>query len=574
MSDTELIIVKPDLMGAAAPKTDIYLNTELVQTQSEIIDYNKTTNISLLTVFDNERQKSTTFRPINTISYIYDNNIRGFCPPNNKWFNYNNNLFYTNPEASLNTNVWTGLPSYQEFEFIRTDVTNPQLNFTSFGGFTTKSATSYNWNIKISYPFENITGVTMSYDFGGGRVIQWVNSNGLPFIISQGTDNGLPIIQFVCPVPHNVKVGEYVELSSGFTYNSINTFQVSSLGNNTYDSEKYIFNMENVGFTGSTFNSARMGTFKRIINIFNSGETKSKYYIRNHKLLTSTSDMMLTKNGFEKNSFADRSVYQLSALTPNGVAKVVKFQSSNTYNVTFERDIDINGLLDNNGKPITQLFLTFQWCGYFGWHDRLRRGWGFNMQTGSTNNWFDTNNNGSQESVTQLNYTRQSGGTFNFIINKPKEINETFYGDYCEYNDIEQTEYVISNYMHKMSYNQTLFTTDTTSNQKNPQGYYYQVHHPIIIKVFSDYVESASGLNPTELPNYAFYSHNQNLWLWRDIYTYGFFNELGEGVNYPFLNDAHYPFTNVIFKLYNQGSSFNILDYYQITIEPIEDPCE
>ena len=155
------LVVKPDLLNAAAPQTDININTQLNETQSQLIEYEQTSNVSLITVFDNERQDSNIFRPTYKINYIYENNIVGYCP-NPSWENYLNNLHYVDPITSLVSQQWSGLPSYQEFEFIRTDVTNTQLNIPGlFDGFITKSASSYNWAVRLSYPFENLTGVTM-----------------------------------------------------------------------------------------------------------------------------------------------------------------------------------------------------------------------------------------------------------------------------------------------------------------------------------------------------------------------------------------------------------------------------
>lgn len=353
------LVVKPDLLNAAAPQTDININTQLNESQSQLIEYDQTSNISLITIFDNERQASNIFRPTFKINYVYENNIIGYCP-NPSWENYQNNLYYTNPLVSLVSQQWSGLPSYQEFEFIRTDVTNTQLNTQPFNGFIIKSSSTYNWAIRLSYPFENLTGVTMSYDFSSAKQFTWTSSDGIPFIISIGSDNGLQILQFNCPVKHGLAIGEYVELSQGFEYNGNNTYQVYDLGNNTYGSDEYIFNLYNVGYTGNTFFSGKTGTFKRIVDIYNSGETKSRYYVRNHKIISNTEDSIITRSGFEENGYANKSSYQLSALTPNKVANIFQYQSSFTYNTTFERDLDITNILDNNGRPISEIFATFQ----------------------------------------------------------------------------------------------------------------------------------------------------------------------------------------------------------------------
>jgi len=574
------LVVKPDLLNAAAPQTDININTQLNESQSQLIEYDQTSNISLITIFDNERQASNIFRPTFKINYVYENNIIGYCP-NPSWENYQNNLYYTNPLVSLVSQQWSGLPSYQEFEFIRTDVTNTQLNTQPFNGFIIKSSSTYNWAIRLSYPFENLTGVTMSYDFSSAKQFTWTSSNGIPFIISTGSDNGLQILQFNCPVKHGLAIGEYVELSQGFEYNGNNTYQVYDLGNNTYGSDEYIFNLYNVGYTGNTFFSGKTGTFKRIVDIYNSGETKSRYYVRNHKIISNTEDSIITRSGFEENGYANKSSYQLSALTPNKVANIFQYQSSFTYNTTFERDLDITNILDNNGRPISEIFATFQWVGYFGWHNRLQRGWQLNLTSGTTNTWFDFSNTDAIETNSNLVYSRVDRGLnntppnyFNFTVNLPKQSGDTIYGDFCEFNDSEQLERVISPYMNKFTYNQILFTTDLTTNQTNPNGYYYQVHFPVRSKTFSNYIQTAAPNTVTGVPSYAYFSENQNLWLWRDLYAYGFIDEDNRGVDFPFLNEAHYPFGNITFRLFSDESSFNPTDFYQITIEPLTDPCE
>jgi hypothetical protein len=158
MSESSFVVVKPDLRYKSAPNTDIVLQTELLQTQSEVIDYDRTVSLNLVNVFDGERQKSISFRPTIKISYIYENNLIGFT-----YYNiFRDNLYYINPEKSLTNGIWSGLPTYQEFEFIRTDVDNKQLPFEA------KSASTYNWSIVMSYPYENDYTVPMQYYFTNG----------------------------------------------------------------------------------------------------------------------------------------------------------------------------------------------------------------------------------------------------------------------------------------------------------------------------------------------------------------------------------------------------------------------
>ena len=57
MSESSFLIVKPDLQYKAAPNSDIGIQAELLQTQSEVVDYDRTVYLNLMTVFDDERQK-------------------------------------------------------------------------------------------------------------------------------------------------------------------------------------------------------------------------------------------------------------------------------------------------------------------------------------------------------------------------------------------------------------------------------------------------------------------------------------------------------------------------------------
>ena len=113
----------------------------------------RTSLIDLPEIFNFERQNSTKFRLSGKIVNIFDNSISGKTsyPP------FRNNLYYINPENSVNTGVWQGLPQYDEFSFIR------NIAVTSHIDFVSKSATTYNWGMYISYSYSSTTAQTMSY---------------------------------------------------------------------------------------------------------------------------------------------------------------------------------------------------------------------------------------------------------------------------------------------------------------------------------------------------------------------------------------------------------------------------
>lgn len=563
-SDSIKVIKGVDRFKSAS-SVDYTINTELVQSQNQYTESDRTVALNLAQVFDDERQASSIFRPTFKIQYFYYNSYSGYSPYNV----FKNSLGYVNGATSLENNdgFWYGYPQYIEFDFFRKDVENPQVNFVP------KSATSYNWTYYFSYPHSNDSSVPMSYTSPSGVTLNtWNAGDGIPFEITNGSDNGFNIISFRCPVKHGLSMSEYVQLN--LSYNNNNLFQVYSLGDGSDGSSEYVFNIANVGYTGGTFGNGVTGIFKRIVNIQNSGETLSKYYVRVHKIITNIDEMSLTKTGFEQGPFSERRTYQYSALTPNNQARISQRQSNNVYNLTCERDIDINGLIDGNKKPISQLYLTFVNKGYYGWFNRfgLKKGWGFNI-TPTTNEWWNYGNVLSNENIGTSNYIKTENGVeYVFYYMNNLVSGDTIYGDWCEYNESNQTERVISNYYHKMTFNGNVFNINA-ANALNPDGYYYQVHHPMQIREYSEYVEEGATQQINGVPNYATYSENKQVWRWQDLYTYGFIDDRGRGVDYPFINDAHYPYKNVFFKLIPEGSSLTGLNYTLIT-QPIIDECE
>jgi hypothetical protein len=133
-------------------------------------------------------------------------------------------------------------------------------------------------------------------------------------------------------------------------------------------------------------------------------------------------------------------------------------------------------------------------------------------------------------------------------------------------------ERTISMPYHKFVYNNGNFDIkeNDTQNYNNLMGYYYQPHHKMTIRVYSDYIEDG-GLNTGNLPDYSYFSTYSNSFIWRDIYTYGFLDQDGRGVDYPFLNGKHYPYKNNIFRIIPEGTNFVSDNLFE---DPTIDACE
>jgi len=559
-------IIPSSLQYKSAPFVDQEISLSLEQQSQQITEYDRSQSISLAQLFDDERQSCTIFRPTFKVNYLYSNTYTGTT----SYVPFRNTLYYVDPINSKLNNVWKGFPQYYEFDFYRPDVSDQHIRYQA------KSAYTYNWTYYISYPYQNNYNKQLSYNLNGTS-LTWTASEGIPFYINNSLQNGNNVIAFQCISPHGLSVGEYVELS--FSYNNIKLFQVYSLGNGLFNSGEYIFNIYNVGYTGATFANNTTGTFKRVINPDNILETKSKYYIREHKILTNVEDCVMTKNAFEKNVFIEEKKFEYSSITPNNVSRVSQKTSSNSYNITVNYDLDLANLLDNQKRPVSELFLTVINKGYTGYFNKptngvgLKQGWEFNL-TKSTNYWWNDSNLNSNTNILTSSYTLTSGVTKTFYYNRDLMSGDTIDGDFCEWNDYEQLERVVSPYYHKIKYNQSIFQTTNTSDTNSP-GFYYEPHSSMTIRVFSDYIETGDLQFIDGVPSYAYFSNSDQQFRWRDLYSYGFIDNLDRGVNYPFLNFAQYPFKNVQFRLIPEGINYNSdLLGVPYPVKPLIDGCE
>jgi len=603
----DIRIILGSLRYKTSTNTDLSIPTPLVQNSKNIQEFDRSIDVNLVQVFDNERQKSTTFRPTCKFQLLYNNSYTG----RTKYTPLENNLYYINETQSVLSqcdnnpdNVyWEGFVQYHEFDFIRSDYdvsgyTQPPNNHINF---ISKSASTYNWNFFVSYPYKNINKVLQYFNPTlpvGSQYYNWSAIDGIPFILysSDISMNGNSLIQFKCPVKHGLSESEFVKikLDNGYT----NTFQVFSFGDGMPGTDEYIFNIFNIGFTGTTFDNEPKGTFKRIINNDNPNDTTSKYYVLQHKILTNVEDYVLVNAGFEKNIFGSKKKFESPVYTPNNVKRVSFKEGSQSYTLSFNKDIDVSSFRDNHKRPISDLFITTIWKGYFGLtfgvpnsnlqYYGLKQGFDFNLSLTNfnvPNEWWKLDNSDSVF-VGDLNQpyplkilTPATATSFVFRYMESLKEGDVLDGGFYEWNDYEQTERLISDINHKFTFNSFVFNISDTDDNANQMGYYYKPHSKIKIRAFSDYIETGSINNMVDVPDYAYFSTTYNSFIWRDIYTYGFKDTNKNGVDYPFLNGKHYPYENFIFRIIPEGTNYiesNLNNYATLygAAQPTKDDCE
>jgi hypothetical protein len=625
----EIRIVLGSLRFKTSTNTDLSIPTPLIQNSKNLQEFDRSIDVNLAQVFDNERQKSTTFRPVCKFQVLFDNSYTG----STNYEPLENNLYYINETEltikqcglPLSAVTWQGFLQYDEFDFIRSDysVSGYTLPIPSIipGGdpqvhvdFVARSASTYNWNHFVSYPYKNIDKVMNFYDGTNFLTpsLVWNAVDGIPFMIMLDNgdpinpvlllENGNSIIRFKCPVKHGLSESEFIKikLSNGFT----NTFQVFSFGDGLPGTEEYIVNIFNIGYSPSIFINLDTGTFKRVINNENPNDTTSKYYVIQHKIITDVNDAVLVNAGFEKNIFGTKRKFESPVYTPNNVKRVSIKENSQSYTLSFNKDIDVNELRDNQKRPISELYITTVWKGYFGLTFGgvdsvgnpvgLKQGFDFNLPPDSQFNtpqpwWMDSNsdsnfvdsNNQPYPIVTYNTFygSNVNGATIDFTYLKSLKSGDTLNGNFCEWNDYEQKERVISEMYHKFTFNSDVFDIGCGDSCSNQFGYYYKPNRSMRIRGFSDYIETGSISNIANVPDYSYFSTTYNSFIWRDLYTYGFKDGSGNGVDYPFLNGKHYPYENYIFRIIPEGTNYieSTLNNYALlygAAQPITDDCE
>ena len=128
-----------------AENNDSFLNVNLYNDRKELVEFDKNSNINLLDLSIEEKNKTTKYRPTVKINFIYDNPYTGVT----EYTQYKNSLFFEYYDNLNISNKFGFLNSY-EFDFFR-----PPIN-VDYNYYNSSISYKYNWSYYFTYPYDEI----------------------------------------------------------------------------------------------------------------------------------------------------------------------------------------------------------------------------------------------------------------------------------------------------------------------------------------------------------------------------------------------------------------------------------
>ena len=508
--------------------------------------------------FDSERQKSTFYRLIGTIRPLISNPLFDIIG-NNSWKIFNDIIFRDktypinntisddedlnyNDSVKLNLkeiNGWFGYfdPDIKKKSFCNFFDMEPTRNRFSFTPDINNNDKK-NWELTITYPYSSDTK-------------HFIVNNGL-FIfdnISVLVSNR-NMIALGTPVLHNLKVGDIIRLSGTSLDNE---YTVVRLGLDDGTLQGYYFVIDTAGIPITIgFNSR----FKKIF----AGQ-ESEYYFRLFKKIKTRNTNPIEQDDYE--------IYNL-AFSQN-------IYNDQIYQLVFNEDIDVSNLIDNLGRPLSELYLSIFKT------DSSDNNFSFtNLSSGLETPFMENLNKSNIPSFSYLTnvpviHKIHNGGLLPIPSHIPLETNITisgnsFYGDVVEYNKYTLKESILGEVNYRFNTANREITTLSTLPAQGPrqEGYYYKAHHLIKIREFSTYIEQGDA-STEGIPNYS-EDLGDGRFLWRDLLPIGFNDAKEEILDYPFTNGCHYIYQNYCFALKRQDP-FGLfgLYYYKFPADPLGD---
>jgi hypothetical protein len=469
---------------------------------------------------------SATTHDYRFLSPIYSSNINKYLKEKDGWFGY----FDPDITKSGFCNFYGMEPKRERLYFI------PDVN----PYHSTNTPPVNNWDLTITYPASIDSGHTI---VNNGLLIV----EAIPAIVSTRT-----MTAFGMPCLHNLNIGDVVRISGTTGYDGEHV--VVRIGLDNGDLQPYYFVLD-LPPTGTISGNSRI---KKVF-----GGVESTYYFRKFKKIKTRNAPIIENDDYEiyKLAFSENYYY-------DGISQFV-----------FNEDINVSGLTDNLGRPLSELYLTTIKTDSNGLFSSLSSG----IETPFIAELNTSNTNTYLQNIPVINKIH-NGGSLPFPSHIPLETNITitggvlgsndFYGDLVEYNKNEVKETVLADVSHRfntanretapsLTYDVALTIPPVQNTIKlgpRQEGYFYKAHHLIKIREYSTYVETGDQYT-AGIPDYAI-DLGDGRYLWRDLLDIGFNETNAKALDYPFLNGCHYMYDNYCFTLRRQDPFDNWDLYY------------
>jgi hypothetical protein len=516
--------------------TDTYVNL-LVDNKERLLPPGEINKVLDLTEqFDYERQNCPFYRILGKINPLISNVLFNTTGGDNTWQSLNTPIFTNNtldeddPNLTFGESIkkhlkeidgWYGYfdpvisnarlclfydmePKRERFSFTP-DITNQQVK---------------NWELTITYPYSSDKNHPMIKD-------------GITIIDKQSVIvGGKPMTALSVPVSHNLLTGDIVRLTNT---NLNGDYQVIRVGLDDGKLKNNYFCID------VEFNALALNPNTKMTKIYDN--VPSEYYFRKFKKIKTKSSNVIETDDYE-------------------IFKIAFSESIFSDDITefiFNEDITITDLVDNLGRPLSELYLTIIKTDSNQIFSNVSSGIDApiipELNTGNINTYL------KQIPVIQKihNVSSAPSQTYTPLESSVKITDDDYYGDIVEYNMMTVREIVLSDVQYRFN----TINRETTSNAivagPRPEGYYYKAHHQIKIRDFSAYIEEGDD-NTVDKPSYAVTS-GDGRYFWRDLLNIGLNDIQENNVNYPFLNNAHYIYQNYCFEVKRQDP-FDNWDLY------------
>jgi hypothetical protein len=535
-----------------------YLKINLENTQKLLPTNEIYKIVNIAERFNVERQRCKLYRILGTMNTTMSNPLFNLVEPlySNKftwsWLNSNDFLDTSYPKDGLNDETdltynasiknnlkekdgWFGAfdPDTTKFGLCNYIDMEPKRERFSFlldnNPFGNSMTPVKNWELTITYPASVDKNQNMVK--GGILITNRVEANV--------STRNMTAIGLSCK--HNLNVNDIVRISGTNGYNGDHV--VVRVGLDNGDLKEYYFVIDKP----SSGVLSPISRFKKLVN-----NVECEYYFRKfRKIKTKLSPMIENDDyeayrlGFSENFFND---------------SIIQF--------VFNEDIDVTDLVDNLGRPLSEIYLTIIKTDSNNLFTKVSSG----IETPYDSRLVNSDTIPYLRDIPSIHRIHNGKSnifpTHNHLetdikINNFNNNNE-FYGDLVEYDINTLNETVLANVVHSFNTvnretpNSLDYVSKVGLSQENKtimmgpryEGYYYEPHHLIKIRDFSTYIEV--GDKYTEgIPSYAVDLGDSRI-VWRDLLDIGFNESDIKPLDYPFLNNSHYMYQNYSFTLKRQ----------------------